>query len=172
MKFTASVVQWLKNSYTWFQVCSYYSLEVTYAQLKTKIQPLHKVGPFLKSTHKFGPHENFPLYSSRKVWQFGGLRKNKNFVLYNWCHQHKLEPQCVELIPSSPHRELRGSTAEADTKVALTIKEHFLSRVRVATQVCVCVCVCVCARACVCVHVCVCVCLCVCVCVCVCVCLC
>jgi len=28
MKFTASVVQWLKNSYTWFQVCSYYSLEV------------------------------------------------------------------------------------------------------------------------------------------------
>ena len=36
----------------------------------------------------------------------------------------------------SPHRELRGSVAEADTKVALTIKEHFLSRVRVATQVC------------------------------------
>ena len=28
MKFTASVVQWLKNSYTWFQVCSYYSLAV------------------------------------------------------------------------------------------------------------------------------------------------
>jgi len=27
-KFTASVVQWLKNSYTQFQACSYYSLEV------------------------------------------------------------------------------------------------------------------------------------------------
>jgi len=23
-KFTASVVQWSKNSYTWFQACSYY----------------------------------------------------------------------------------------------------------------------------------------------------
>ena len=27
-KFTASVLQWLKNSYTWFQASGYYNLKV------------------------------------------------------------------------------------------------------------------------------------------------
>ena len=35
------------NSHTWFQACSYYSLE----NIKTKIRSLREVGPFLKSTH-------------------------------------------------------------------------------------------------------------------------
>jgi len=52
-KFTASVVQLLKNSYTRFQACSYYSLEVM-RDLKQNFSLCAKWALFLKSTHKIG----------------------------------------------------------------------------------------------------------------------
>ena len=51
-KFTASVVQ-LLNSYTRFQACSYYSLEVM-RDLKQSFSLCAKWALFLKSTHKIG----------------------------------------------------------------------------------------------------------------------
>jgi len=47
-KFTASIVQRLKNSYTQFQACGY---ALKLCTIRTNIRPQHKVGPFLKSTH-------------------------------------------------------------------------------------------------------------------------
>ena len=49
-EFTASVVQWSKNSYTRFRVSTCNTALKLYA-IKNKIRPLRKVGPFLKSTH-------------------------------------------------------------------------------------------------------------------------
>ena len=92
------------------------------------------------------------IFISATLGQTTKFKDRQYFRLYGiqiTTHMHVHSVSCIYMyMYHVVYRDLRHSNVEADMKLAQTIKDQFLSRVRIATQVSLC-----CKCTCTCVHV-------------------